>query len=82
MEFKKLEIKQEGNGFKRLITSNHFKKSVIYILIGAVLGIVFTYFSEGRSFSQLSLRDMVTNILTGAFIGFFLTNSPCARNKC
>lgn len=82
MEFKKLEIKQEGNWFKRLITSNHFKKSVIYILIGAALGFVFSYFAESGELSKISSKEMITNVLTGAFIGFFLTNSPCARNKC
>lgn len=82
MEFKKLEIKQEGNWFKRLITSGHFKKTVIYILIGAVLGLVFSYFAEGNELSNISSKELTTNVLTGAFIGFFLTNSPCARNKC
>jgi hypothetical protein len=82
MEFKKLEIKEEGNGFKRLITSGHFKKSLIFILIGALLGFVFSYFAESGELSKISLKELLTNILTGAFIGFFLTNSPCARNKC
>ena len=82
MEFKNLEIKQEGNWFKRLVSSNHFKKSIIYILIGAILGLVLTYFTNGSELSQISSKDILTNVFTGAFFGFFLTNSPCARNKC
>lgn len=82
MEFKKLDIKQEGSWFKRLANSKHFRKSVIYIAIGAVLGLVFTYFSEGKDLAQVNNKDILTNIFTGAFFGFFITNSPCARNKC
>ena len=82
MEFKKLEIKPEGSWFQRVIGSNHFKKSIIYILAGAAIGLGITYFAEGRELAQISSKDLLSNILTGAFIGFFLTNSPCARNKC
>jgi fucose permease len=82
MEFKKLEIKQDSSWFKRLITSAHFKKSILFILIGATAGFIFTYFSEGKEFSQIASKDIYTNMFTGAFVGFFLTNSPCARGKC
>ena len=82
MEFKKLEIKQEGNWLKRLVISQHFKKSIIAMLVGAVLGFIFTYFTEGQDLSQISSNDILTHIFTGAFFGFFLTNSPCARGKC
>ncbi len=82
MEFKKLEIEPEGNLLKRLITSAHFKKSIIYIAAGAAIGFLITFFGKGAEFSQLSKDELLPNILTGAFIGFFLTNSPCARNKC
>lgn len=82
MEFKKLEIEQEGSWFKRLIGSKHFKKSIIYIIAGGVLGFVFTYISEGNDLSIISSKDVFNSMLTGALIGFFITNSPCARNKC
>lgn len=82
MEFKQLEIKQEGNWFKRLLTSSHFRKSIIYILIGAFLGIAFTYLTSGMQLSKLESKDIISNIFVGAFFGFFITNSPCARNKC
>lgn len=82
MEFKQLEITPEGNWFKRLYYSQHFRKSVIYILIGAVLGLIFTYLFEGMQLSNMNTKDIFTNMFTGAFMGFFITNSPCARNKC
>ena len=82
MEFKKLELKQEGNWFKRLINSKHFRKSIIYIALGAIIGFIFTYITEGKSFSQIPLDEFYRSMFTGAFFGFFITNSPCARNKC
>ncbi|MGE0088517.1 MAG: hypothetical protein AB7S50_03475 [Bacteroidales bacterium] len=82
MEFKQLEIKQEGNWFSRLFYSKQFRKSIIYILIGAILGFVFTYVAEGLQISSLNTKDIITNVFFGAFFGFFITNSPCARNQC
>ncbi len=82
MKFKKLELEQEGSKFKRLISSNQFKKTIIYIMIGAAIGVAITYFAEGRQLLEISSKDLLTNAFTGAFIGFFLTNSPCARGKC
>ena len=82
MKFQKLEIEPEGNKFKRFISSNHFKKTIIYIIIGAAIGLGITYFAEGRQSSEISSKDLLTNAFTGALIGFFLTNSPCARNRC
>lgn len=82
MEFKKLEIKQEGPWIKRVLKSSHFKKTMLFILIGAIAGLIFTLIVERNNLEALNNRDLFTNLFTGAFIGFFLTNSPCARNKC
>ena len=82
MKFKQLEIKQEENWVKRLLNSKQFRKSVIYILIGSVLGLLFTYVSAEMQISNINTKDILTNIFFGGFIGFFITNSPCARNKC
>lgn len=82
MEFKKLEIKQEGSWLKRLVNSKQFKKSVLFILIGAIAGLVYTYFTQGQVLSELAKEEIYRNMFTGAFIGFFITNSPCARGRC
>lgn len=82
MKFKKLEIEQEGSWFRRLIGSSRFKKSIMYIIAGGILGFVFTYLSEGFDLSLISSKEIFANMLTGAFIGLFITNSPCARNRC
>lgn len=82
MEFKKLELEPEGSWIKRRISNPHFKKSLKYILIGAVLGFVFFYLTEGMQMDKIPTGDIVQSMLVGAFMGFFLTNSPCARGKC
>lgn len=82
MEFKQLEITHEGNWLKRIFNSKQFRKSVIYILIGAVLGFAFTYIAVGMQINNMHSKDLITNVFFGAFFGFFITNSPCARNKC
>ncbi len=82
MEFKQLDLKPEGSRLKRLSKSPHVRKSALYILIGAIIGLAYFYFTEGRHVAELSLGDMTKSVLIGGFFGFFITNSPCARNKC
>ncbi len=82
MEFKKLEIEQEGTWFKRTIQSPQTKKTVIYTIIGAIGGLIYFYLGEAKQIDIITLKDVVPNVLIGAFLGFFITNSPCARGRC
>ncbi len=82
MKFKQLEISSESKGLKGLIQSPHFKKSAISILIGAVAGFIYFYFTEGQHMDTWGFQDFIKNTAIGGFFGFFVTNSPCARNKC
>jgi len=82
MEFKKLDIQPEGSWLKRTIASPHTRKTIIYIVIGAVAGFAFTYFSAGKPLAELSNGEIFQSMIFGGFMGFFITNSPCARNKC
>jgi len=82
MKFKELEIKQEGNRFERIIRSAHLRKSLLYIFAGALVASAIFYFTEGRQMNELILADFLEPVLLGAFFGFFITNSPCARNRC
>jgi len=82
MEFKKLELEPEGSWIKRKISNPHFKKSVIYMLAGAVLGFVFFYVSEGMNMDKIPTKDVLQSMAFGGFMGFFITNSPCARGRC
>lgn len=82
MEFKKFEYQPENKGIKGLMHSAHFRKSLIYILIGAVAGFGFYFFGEAGALEEVVFRDSLNSVFMGAFLGFFITNSPCARNKC
>ena len=82
IEVKKLDLKPEGNIIKRFFGTAHAKKTLIYIIIGAVGGLLYYYYNEGQHMDTMIAQDIMKNMLVGAFIGFFVTNSPCARGKC
>ena len=81
-EFKQLEIEVKNKGIKGLLKSQQFKKTMLYIVIGAAVGFGLFYFTEGRHMESFALKDAARSMLFGGFLGFFITNSPCARNKC
>jgi hypothetical protein len=82
MEFKTLDVKPEGNWLTRNLKSPHLRKTVIYILLGALAGVLFTVFTADKTFAEIGTDELVQSALVGAFFGFFITNSPCARNQC
>lgn len=82
MEFKQLDIKPEGSWLKRTFESKHFRKTVIYIALGAIAGFMFFYFTEGKQMNNITGGDVVKSMIVGGFLGFFVTNNPCARNRC
>jgi hypothetical protein len=82
IEVKKLEIEPEEKGFKRWLKSKQARKTLIATLIGGVAGFVYFYFAEGKNMDTMPVNDIFQNVFFGAFLGFFVTNSPCARNKC
>ena len=82
MEFKQLDIKPEGSWLKRTFNSKHARKTVIYIALGAIAGLVYFYFTEGKQLANLTVGDIVKSMFFGGLLGFFVTNNPCARNKC
>lgn len=82
IKFKKLEIGPETRGLGKIIKSQHLRKSVIYILMGALAGFGYFYFTEARQLQSWIFTDSLSSVFMGAFLGFFITNSPCARNRC
>lgn len=82
MEFEKLKVEQEGNWIKRKITNPHFRKTIIYILAGALIGFLFFYLTEGMFMDKMPNKDIFQSITIGALFGFFITNSPCAKGRC
>ena len=82
MEFKQLDIKPEGSWLKRTLLSQHGKKTIIYIAIGAAVGLAFALLSVDKPFAEISSGEIVQSLFMGGFFGFLITNNPCARNKC
>ncbi|WP_297088839.1 hypothetical protein [uncultured Draconibacterium sp.] len=82
MEFKTLDVTPEGNWLTRNLKSPHLRKTLIYILLGAVAGVLFTVFTADKTLAEFGTGELVQSALVGAFFGFFITNSPCARNQC
>ena len=82
MEFKKLEL-EEGRGLlKRIVSSRQTRRSLIAMVAGSAIALIIFYFSEGRYLETIPAWDIVKSILIGGFLGFFITNSPCARGIC
>lgn len=82
MEFKQLDVKPEGSWLSRTIESKHARKTIVYIVLGAIAGLVLFYFTEGKQLADLTSGDIFKSMFFGGLLGFFVTNSPCARNKC
>jgi len=82
MEFKPLEIKSQGSWLKRTLSSAHFKRTLIAIGAGSLLGFVFFYVTEGRLMESIPGTEILKSMGIGGFFGFFMTNSPCARGRC
>lgn len=82
MKFKQYEVEPESNRFKRTIQSQHFRKTILYMFVGAMLGFLFLYITDGRHQEQMKMGEILKNMGIGALFGLFITNSPCARNKC
>lgn len=82
MEFKQLDIKPQGSWIKRTLLASHTRKTVLYIALGASASFLFFYLTEGRQMATMPGNDIIKSLFMGGFLGFFITNSPCARNKC
>jgi len=82
MEFKQLDLKQEGTWLKRTVHTSRFKRTIIAILAGAAIGFIIFYITEGRMLQHMPSNEIIKSLLIGGFFGFFITNSPCARGRC
>jgi hypothetical protein len=82
MKFKRLEIEKDGSWFYRFINSAQTKKTLLAIAIGALAGFLLYYITEGHSAKIINTGEVLQSIGIGGFMGFFITNSPCARGRC
>lgn len=81
-DFKPLEIQQEKNIWKRLYKSKQVRRTFLYMLMGAVVSFAISFVGEGMRLSAMQGTEIFHSVVIGAFMGFFITNSPCARGKC
>lgn len=82
IETKKLDLQPENKGIKGILKSKQMRRTVLGIALGAVGGFAFFYFTEGLYMDSLSQKDVIQSLVFGGFFGLFVTNSPCARNRC
>ncbi len=82
MEFKELELSNQPKGVKKILKSRHIRKTALYVVLGAVVGVAIFYLTEGRNMNEITSGDIINSMLLGGFFGFFITNSPCARGRC
>jgi hypothetical protein len=82
IETKKLELQPESKGIKGIFKSKQFRRTILGIVLGAIAGFVFFYFTEGLYMDSLAKNDVIQSLVFGGFFGLFVTNSPCARNRC
>ena len=82
MKFKQLDLEPESNWIRRKLKSPHTKKTILYVIIGALVGFILFFITDGRHQDVIKTSDIINNMLIGGLFGAFITNSPCARNKC
>lgn len=82
IETGKLELGQENKSLRKILKSKQLKRTLAGILIGAVAGFAFFYLTEGIHMDSLSTTDVLQSLAFGGLFGLFVTNSPCARNRC
>lgn len=81
-DFKKLEVEKDKNWFKRNFGSQHAKRTILFATVGAIGGVLYFYFTEGKNMAVIETGDIIKSMMLGAFLGVFITNSPCARGRC
>lgn len=76
---KPLELGTEEKKAQRNANWRHVGKTILYMAGGVVISLLISYFSEGGNLNNEQIRQ---SSIIGAFIGLFITNSPCTRGKC
>jgi len=82
IKFKKLEIKQEGNRFKRMVKAAYFKRTMLYCCLGMLVAYALFYFGQEGSDIVFWNDKAAENVFIGLGFGVFLSTSPCARGRC
>lgn len=73
------EANKKPKTFKEFIKSSFFLRPFLGILIGAIIGYLYYHFIGCTSGSCAITSNPFMSTLGGAFLGYFLLNSPCSR---
>lgn len=76
------EPKSRSELVKAYVTSSAFIKPFLGVVIGGIAGFLYYRFVGCSSGTCAITSNPYISTLFGAFFGFYLVNSPCARNKC
>jgi len=80
-DFKEVELKR-GSNIKALFNGKQFRRTLIFMLLGAGISFIYFYYTEGQHMDILKQEDIFKSLSIGALFGIFISNSPCARGKC
>lgn len=80
-DFKKVELKGNSTS-KTIFNSKQLKRTMVFMLIGALGSLAWFYYSEGQHMGEVLPHHIIKSLSIGAFFGLFISNSPCARGQC
>ena len=80
-EFEPVKLGKEAKKYQRKETFKHIGKTLLFMLGGILFAIGYQYAKIG-TWTELDQESIKNAVFMGAFIGFFLTNSPCAKGRC
>jgi F0F1-type ATP synthase assembly protein I len=73
------KVTPRPENIKEFFTTWYFWKPFLGVVIGLILGFLYSYFFETRPVTFEFSSDTFSSMLFGALIGFFITGSPCSR---
>lgn len=73
------KVTPRPKSIREFFTTWYFWKPFIGIVTGVLAGFLYYYFIECRTASCPITTDTYSSMLFGAFLGYFITGSPCAR---
>lgn len=71
------DVRPRPKGTREILRSWYFWKPVLSLVGGALIGFMFYYLQACDKPGCPINADVWQNIISGAFIGYFIVNRPC-----
>ena len=81
LTFEPVKLGPKAKKEKKKQAWKHVGKTLLYMAGGALISLTYLHFTEGPIF-EIHQDEISNAAFIGAFIGFFITNSPCAKGRC